>query len=144
MLLKKILGFSTLESIQFYVFGFSRSNGQIIIDKLCLRNSFWAKNKSCRLKEFSDLNKTDKNTYRSLEVFCLCKNQFQKNLMCALCNILGLNRTGHMSFLIRQERTPKFAGQDCRTGLNPIDRTESGLIFLNILHTKYGLSILVR
>jgi hypothetical protein len=36
---------------------------------------------------------------------------------------LGLNRTGHMSFLTGQDRTPKLAGQ-----LLP-DRTESGLIF---------------
>ena len=40
---------------------------------------------------------------------------------------LGLDRTGHMSFLTGQDRTPKFAGQ-----VLP-DRTESGLIFLNIL-----------
>ena len=39
---------------------------------------------------------------------------------------LGLDRTGHMSFLTGQDRTPKFAGQ-----VLP-DRTESGLIFLNI------------
>ena len=35
---------------------------------------------------------------------------------------LGLNWTGHMSFLTGQDRTPKFAGQ-----VLP-DRTESGLI----------------
>ena len=51
---------------------------------------------------------------------------------------LGLDRTGHMSFLTGQDRTPKFAGQ-----VLP-DRTISGLIFLNILPTKYGLSILIR
>ena len=45
--------------------------------------------------------------------------------------MLGLNQTGHMSFLTRQDRTHKFAGQ-----VLP-DRTKSGLIFLNILHTKY-------
>ena len=45
---------------------------------------------------------------------------------------LGLDRTGYMSFLIGQDWTPKFAGQ-----LLP-DRTESGLMFLNILPTKYG------
>ena len=43
---------------------------------------------------------------------------------------LGLDRTGHMSFLTGQDRTPKFAGQ-----VLP-DRTESGLIFLNILPNK--------
>ena len=38
---------------------------------------------------------------------------------------LGLDRTGHMSFLTgQQDGTPKFAGQ-----VLP-DRTESGLIFL--------------
>ena len=36
---------------------------------------------------------------------------------------VGLNRTGHMSFLTGQDWTPKFAGQ-----VLP-DRTESGLIF---------------
>ena len=43
---------------------------------------------------------------------------------------LGLDRTGHMSFLTGQDRTPKFAGQ-----VLP-DWTESGLTFLNILPTK--------
>ena len=51
--------------------------------------------------------------------------------------IVGLDRTGHMIFLTGQDRTPKFAGQ-----VLP-DRTESGLIFLNILPNKYGLSILI-
>ena len=51
---------------------------------------------------------------------------------------LGLNRTGLMGFLNGQDRTTKFARQ-----VLP-DRTESGLIFLNILPTKYGLSILIR
>ena len=56
------------------------------------------------------------------------------------CNmiIVGLDRTGHMSFLTGQDRTPKFARQ-----VLP-DRTESGLIFLNILYTMYGLSIFLR
>ena len=36
---------------------------------------------------------------------------------------LGLNRTGNMSFLTRQDRTPKFVRQVLA------DRTESGLIF---------------
>jgi hypothetical protein len=49
-----------------------------------------------------------------------------KSRYCAI----GLNRTGHMSFLTGQNRTTKFAGQ-CLP-----DRTKSGLIFLNILHTK--------
>ena len=35
-------------------------------------------------------------------------------------SLIGLNRTGHMSFLTGQDRTPKFAGQ-----VLP-DRTESG------------------
>ena len=45
---------------------------------------------------------------------------------------LGLDRTGHMIFLTGQDRTPKFAGQVLT------NRTKSGLIFLNILHTNYG------
>ena len=40
---------------------------------------------------------------------------------------VGLDRTGHMSFLTGQDRTPKFAGQ-----VLP-DRTKSGLTFLKIL-----------
>ena len=40
-----------------------------------------------------------------------------------LVHKLGINRTGHMSFLTGQDRTPKFAGQ-----VLP-DRTESGLTF---------------
>ena len=51
---------------------------------------------------------------------------------------IGLDRTGHMSFPTGQDRTPKFAGK-----VLP-DQIESGLIFLNILLTKYGLSILIR
>ena len=51
---------------------------------------------------------------------------------------LGLNRTGHMSFLTGQDLTPKFAGQ-----VLP-DQTESGLMFLNISTTNYMLSILRR
>ena len=43
---------------------------------------------------------------------------------------VGLDRTGHMSFLTRQDQTPKFAGQVLS------DWTNSGLIFLSILHTK--------
>ena len=43
---------------------------------------------------------------------------------------VGLNRTGHMSFLTGQDRTPKFARQ-----VLP-DRTKSGLTFLNILLHK--------
>ena len=45
---------------------------------------------------------------------------------------IGLDRTGHMSFLTGEDRTPKFARQ-----VLP-DQTESGLIFLDILPTKYG------
>ena len=52
--------------------------------------------------------------------------------------MLGLDRTGHMSFLTGQDWTPKFAGQ-----VLP-DPTESGLIFLNSLPTKYRLSILIN
>ena len=57
---------------------------------------------------------------------------------CAELFLLGLDRTGHMSFLTGQVRTPKFAGQ-----VLP-DQTVSGLIFWNILPTKYKLSILIR
>jgi hypothetical protein len=45
---------------------------------------------------------------------------------------VGLNRTGHMSFLSRQDRTSKFAGQ-----VQP-DRTESGLIFLTFYLKSMG------
>ena len=51
---------------------------------------------------------------------------------------LGLDRTVHMSFLTGQDWTPKFAGR-----VLP-DRTESGLIFLNILPTNYRLLLLIR
>ena len=51
---------------------------------------------------------------------------------------IGLDRTEHMSFLTGQDRTPKFAGQ-----VLP-DRTESGLIFLNILPTNYRSLLLIR
>ena len=51
---------------------------------------------------------------------------------------LGLVQTGIMSFRNRQDRTPKFAGQVLS------DWTKSGLIFSNILHTKYDLLILFR
>ena len=40
--------------------------------------------------------------------------------------MLGLNRTGHMSFLTRQDWTPKFAGQ-----VLP-DQSKSGLYFKNV------------
>ena len=43
---------------------------------------------------------------------------------------LGLDRTGHMSFLTGQDQTPKFAGQ-----VLP-DQTKSGLSSLNILLCK--------
>ena len=49
-----------------------------------------------------------------------------QNVLCQL----GLDRTGHMSFLTGQDRTPKFAGQ-----VLP-DRTESGLMSLDILPYK--------
>ena len=45
---------------------------------------------------------------------------------------VGLNRTGHMSFLTGQDRTHKFAGQ-----VLP-DRTESGLVFLTFYLTSMG------
>ena len=51
---------------------------------------------------------------------------------------VGLDRTGHMSFLTGQDRAPKIAGQ-----VLP-DRTESGLIFLNIFPTDYRLFLLIR
>ena len=51
---------------------------------------------------------------------------------------LGLDRTGHMSIPNGQNRTPKSAGQIM------LDRTESGLVFSNILHTKFRLSILIK
>ena len=50
---------------------------------------------------------------------------------------LGLDRTGNMSFLTGQDRTPKFAGR-----VLP-DRTESGLLFISILPTNYRLLLLI-
>ena len=44
--------------------------------------------------------------------------------------VIGLDRTGHMSLLTGQDQTPKFAGQVL------LDRTEFGLMFLNILPYK--------
>ena len=52
--------------------------------------------------------------------------------------VVGLDRTGHMSFMTGQDRTPKFAGR-----ILP-DRTKSGLTFLNTLYTKYDLLIIFR
>ena len=43
---------------------------------------------------------------------------------------LGLDRTGHMSLVTRQEQTPKFSGQVL------LDQTESIHIFFNILPYK--------
>ena len=51
---------------------------------------------------------------------------------------LGLNQTGHMSFLTGQDRTLKFAGH-----VLP-DRTESRLIFLDNFPTNYRLLLLIR
>ena len=45
---------------------------------------------------------------------------------------LGLDRTGHMSLLTEQDRTPKFARQ-----VLP-DRTESGLLFLKHFTCQAG------
>ena len=70
------------------------------------------------------LERSYKENSKNLSNVIFPKSQY----VCAL----GLNWTGHMSFLTGQDRTPKFAGQ-----VLP-DRTKSGLIFLNILHTKYG------
>ena len=50
---------------------------------------------------------------------------------------VGLDRTGNMSFLTGQDRTPKFAGR-----VLP-DRTESGLLFISILPTNYRLLLLI-
>ena len=50
----------------------------------------------------------------------------------------GLDRTGHMSFLTGQDRTPKFAGQ-----VLP-DQTKSGLTFLNILLHKNTRKIMKK
>ena len=68
-------------------------------------------------------------------VWLLYTKQAQCNEGCAKLTsrsviIVGLDRTGHMSFLTGQDQTPKFAGQ-----VLP-DRTESGLIFLDILPYK--------
>ena len=59
---------------------------------------------------------------------------FQSSIQMANQSITaGLVWTEHM-----RTRQP-----NCQTAVLP-DRTKSGLIFLNILHTKYGLSILFR
>ena len=69
----------------------------------------------------------------------LLKGQLDRYYICqSSINVVGIDRTGHMSFLTGQDQTPKFAGQ-----VLP-DRTESGQISSNILPTKYGLSILMR
>ena len=59
----------------------------------------------------------------------------QHNFGLFLTPPLGLDRTGPMCFLTRQDRTPKFAGQ-------VLLATESGLIFLNIFLKKtfFGIS----
>ena len=48
--------------------------------------------------------------------------------VCSERLLLGLDRTGHMSFLTEQDRMPNFAR---------LDWTESGLISLKFLPTKY-------
>ena len=58
----------------------------------------------------------------------LCYDQ-KVELVTTKC-LVGLDRTGHTSFLTGQDWTPKFAGQ-----VLP-DRIQSGLIFLNILPYK--------
>ena len=63
--------------------------------------------------------KINKNIWDIIEK----KTTYQTSIFRAL----GLNRTGNMSFLTRQDWTPKFARQ-----ILP-DQTESGLIFSNIL-----------
>ena len=83
------------------------------------------------------------NIYYKHIVFYLCFGLFESNKLAVILYAcfgwiffgnwlisIGLNRTGHMSFLTGQDRTHKFAGQ-----VLP-DRTKSGLTFLNILHTK--------
>ena len=62
----------------------------------------------------------------SLSILMNCQISQKHNLL----STLGLDRTGHMSFLTGQDRTPEFAGQ-----VLP-DRTESGLIFSDILPYK--------
>ena len=54
-----------------------------------------------------------------------------QNVLCQL----GLDRTGHMTFLTGLDRTPKFAGQVL---------TESELIFLIIFPTNCRLLLLIR
>ena len=68
-----------------------------------------------------------------LNVLCLhffCKWQLGFLKLTKAVRVLGLDRTGHMSFLTGQDRTPKFAGW-----VLP-DQTESRLIFLSILPNK--------
>ena len=47
----------------------------------------------------------------------------------------GLDRTGHMSFLTEQDRTPKFAGQVL------LDQTKSGLIYI-FKHFTYQVRVI--
>ena len=51
---------------------------------------------------------------------------------------LGLDQTGHLSFLTGQDQTPKLAGQVLT------DRTKSELIFSFILHNNHDILILFR
>jgi hypothetical protein len=63
-----------------------------------------------------------------------CHSSVHKAVLCSLLSyiLVGLNWTGHMSFLTGQDRTPKFAGQVV------LDRSESGLIFLTFYLTSMG------
>ena len=53
-------------------------------------------------------------------------------------SVVGLNWTGHMSFLTGQDRTPKFARQVL------LYQTESGLIFLTFYLRGHTLITLAQ
>ena len=75
-----------------------------------------------------------KGAWPKVQVFWASHKNLELYILSTLlCNVktIGLTLTGHMSFLTGQDRTPKFAGQVCQTGL----------IFLNILHTKSQIFI---
>ncbi len=84
-----------------------------------------------------DADSSAKNILNAPEFICpICLSKpksfgFQwKKASLGVHSPLGLNRTGHMSFLTGQDRTP-----------NLLDRTESGLIFLTFYLTSMGYQL---
>ena len=85
---------------------------------------------SCKIENAMDLLLYEIATHNGLKLFLKENLYFLKFLL--HFHELGLNRTGHMSFLTGQDRTPKFAGQ-----VLP-DWTESGHTFLTFYLTSMG------